>query len=749
MTGPLERADPMLRVAESHVENRAVVIPEFKLLYVPVPKTGWTAMLWMLLPLTGLTAEDFLGSTKPEISASMAVHDERVWGRRGRRWRDLDPDARAVALEAPDWFRFTVVRNPAQRLWSAWQSKLLLREPVYFGFHKDQPWYPHVPHDPAEILGDFRAFVAALGVGFDDDTKMRDPHWGLQSDVTTLLPLNHVGHLERLEETEQALRRHVAGLGGPELRVTRENVMSLPYQPSVYDEVSAVTVRRIYAKDYQQFGYDALVLPQHGLDDGGTDPWSMNVRQQIPHLRELVARHERLYAVVTEFRAQLRSSSADNDRLEERLRLITAERGEARQQLLEVHRALDAGELVKGRTCFNHTMTESSTSMQRAAKRRLRRSLVALSDTTPGSEVVKRLVPLDRRLAVTSRGRFTLLGPVRGPLLVLTTVDAKTGLSRTAPVRFRRDGDRLLVTAKKSVQGTFPAWSRDLIATPEATVTVGGAEVRVFAERRPAKSGTGGTRRFVLTASETASTPPPAGRGPDVFAPSLTSLAKRFKTDKWGAHRYTTRYDTHFAPWRYQDLTLLEIGIGGYARDGAGGNSLRMWKAYFPRAQIFGLDIEDKSFVDEPRIRTFKGDQTDPEVLAKIARAAGGLTLIIDDGSHRPAHIIETFRTLFPLLADDGIYVIEDTQTSYWPEFDGAESLDAPGTTMAMVKALIDGLNYEEFVIDGYQPSYTDLHVTQVSCYHNLVFIQKGDNREGTRKEKILSQRYSTKDPAG
>jgi hypothetical protein len=227
--------------------------------------------------------------------------------------------------------------------------------------------------------------------------------------------------------------------------------------------------------------------------------------------------------------------------------------------------------------------------------------------------------------------------------------------------------------------------------------------------------------------------------------PNLTQLAKKFKTDKWGNHRYTPHYQRHFRPWRDRAMNVLEIGIGGYARDGEGGASLRMWKAYFPNAQIFGLDIRDKSFVDQPRIRTFQGSQTDPAILKSIVAAAGDLQIIIDDGSHRPEHIIESFGILFPLLADDGIYVIEDIQTSYWPEFGGKEDPNARGTTMDFVKRLIDGLNYEEFVIEPYEPSYTDLHVTEVSCYHNLVFIRKGSNREGTRKRRALSDRYPKK----
>ncbi len=234
-----------------------------------------------------------------------------------------------------------------------------------------------------------------------------------------------------------------------------------------------------------------------------------------------------------------------------------------------------------------------------------------------------------------------------------------------------------------------------------------------------------------------------AGRELARMSDDLTLLAKHFRTDKWGDHRYTPHYQRHLARFRDRPMSLLEIGIGGYARAGDGGGSLRMWKHFFPLADIYGLDVEDKSFVEEPRIRAFRGDQSDPELLHRIVAEIGRPNVIIDDGSHRPEHVIATFETLFPLLADDGIYVVEDTQTSYWPEWGGQEDPNDPTTSMAMLKRLADGLNYEEYVDEGYQPSYTDRNVVGVHFYHNLVFIEKGTNAEGTRKRRILRNRYA------
>jgi demethylmacrocin O-methyltransferase len=224
---------------------------------------------------------------------------------------------------------------------------------------------------------------------------------------------------------------------------------------------------------------------------------------------------------------------------------------------------------------------------------------------------------------------------------------------------------------------------------------------------------------------------------------SLTQLAGEFGSDKWGIHRYTPHYERHFAHVRDREMLVIELGIGGYAEDNEGGASLRMWKWFFARAQVVGVDIQDKSFVDEHRITSYRGSQTNRELMRRIVRRFGEPTIVIDDGSHRSSHVIKSFEVLFPMLADGGLYVIEDLQTSYWPAWGGSLDPNDPDTSMAMVKRLLDGLNHEEFLDESYAPSYTDLHVVAVHCYHNLVIIEKGDNREGSNKRTANRRWYA------
>lgn len=59
------------------------------------------------------------------------------------------------------------------------------------------------------------------------------------------------------------------------------------------------------------------------------------------------------------------------------------------------------------------------------------------------------------------------------PLLLLTTVGAKSGQPRIAPLTYGADEDRLVVIAAKRGSPTNPDWYHNLVANPEVTVEVG------------------------------------------------------------------------------------------------------------------------------------------------------------------------------------------------------------------------------------------------------------------------------------
>ncbi len=136
--------------------------------------------------------------------------------------------------------------------------------------------------------------------------------------------------------------------------------------------------------------------------------------------------------------------------------------------------------------------------------------------------------------------------------------------------------------------------------------------------------------------------------------------------------------------------------------------------------------------MEESRVRIFRGSQVDKKfLLEEVVKEMETIDLIVDDGSHINEHVIETFKILFPLLNDGGIYAIEDTQTSYWPRFGGdSNDLNNTATLMNFFKSLADCLNHVDVIRNDYKPTYMDLHITSLHFYHNMIFIYKGKNDE-------------------
>ena len=82
--------------------------------------------------------------------------------------------------------------------------------------------------------------------------------------------------------------------------------------------------------------------------------------------------------------------------------------------------------------------------------------------------------PLDKLVYKVTRGRRGLSPP--GSVLLLTTTGRKTGQPRRVPVLYLTDGPNMWVVASNYGGERHPAWSANLLAHPDASVTVRGRE---------------------------------------------------------------------------------------------------------------------------------------------------------------------------------------------------------------------------------------------------------------------------------
>ncbi|WP_280272779.1 nitroreductase/quinone reductase family protein [Nocardia wallacei] len=102
--------------------------------------------------------------------------------------------------------------------------------------------------------------------------------------------------------------------------------------------------------------------------------------------------------------------------------------------------------------------------------------------STLGSLIVRKLTPLDRKVLERTAGRYTVLGPIGAPIILLTTTGRKSGQPRTAPLLYVHDGDTLYVIGSNFGQPHHPAWTANLLADPTATVTIAGERIPVHAD---------------------------------------------------------------------------------------------------------------------------------------------------------------------------------------------------------------------------------------------------------------------------
>ncbi|WP_216917497.1 nitroreductase family deazaflavin-dependent oxidoreductase [Nocardia sp. NBC_01377] len=105
--------------------------------------------------------------------------------------------------------------------------------------------------------------------------------------------------------------------------------------------------------------------------------------------------------------------------------------------------------------------------------------------TKPGSWFIRQLTPLDRALLERTDARYTVLGPIGAPVILLTTIGRKSGQPRTQPLLYVHDGDTLYVIGSNFGQQRHPAWSANLLVNPTAIVAIAGERIRVEATAVP------------------------------------------------------------------------------------------------------------------------------------------------------------------------------------------------------------------------------------------------------------------------
>lgn len=189
---------------------------------------------------------------------------------------------------------------------------------------------------------------------------------------------------------------------------------------------------------------------------------------------------------------------------------------------------------------------------------------------------------------------------------------------------------------------------------------------------------------------------------------TLNEIGLKYNADKSSRfHHYLDFYE-EMLPGREFSGRLLEIGI-------MDGLSMKMWREYYPHAEIMGVDIYDKEHLYNSdwqvptSVKMLHLDGTKKEDMEPL----GMFDIIIDDGSHFMKDQQGSFLLLYPnQLNKDGVYILEDLWTSYIDYYQNAKittlkflkNLEKRGVQMTYFRYKHEGIG-----IGSAFPGYSDL----------------------------------------
>jgi hypothetical protein len=203
---------------------------------------------------------------------------------------------------------------------------------------------------------------------------------------------------------------------------------------------------------------------------------------------------------------------------------------------------------------------------------------------------------------------------------------------------------------------------------------------------------------------------------------TLEQLGDKYQTDKTLHHGYHYFYPRFLEPLRNETFNMLEIGLGSF-QDNTG-NSPKLWKEYFPNANVFVMDI-NYEYKDEFGT-IIRGDQSNIKDITKVANIVERAKFIIDDGSHHPEHQLLTFTHLFEyLLEPGGVYIIEDIECSYWKSTE-----DIYGYKTGYLNIIDYFTKYQHELNSEFHDGNNTLGISTITYGQNCIVITKQTEEE-------------------
>jgi hypothetical protein len=235
--------------------RNAFVLPQHKMVYVPVTKVACSSLRWMVADLAGEDFNRYYRASGAHQSRLMTIHSSRVEFQFAPRLSDVPAELLAEISRDNGWFIFAAIRDPWTRLWSAWQSKMLVQHTPYVRDYGNEPWFPRIPKKPSDILDDWFAFVEAAPWR-KNRLLMEDPHFRYQAGTVHPRTINYtkIYDLHDMSNLLADIHTHLRALGlDRDLYMPRANENPVPMTAEALEHGVADRIRVLYKRDFNRF----------------------------------------------------------------------------------------------------------------------------------------------------------------------------------------------------------------------------------------------------------------------------------------------------------------------------------------------------------------------------------------------------------------------------------------------------------------------------------------------------------------
>ena len=210
------------------------------------------------------------------------------------------------------------------------------------------------------------------------------------------------------------------------------------------------------------------------------------------------------------------------------------------------------------------------------------------------------------------------------------------------------------------------------------------------------------------------------------------------RVDKW--EPYFNAYHRHFERFRGKSVTFVEVGVQ------SGGSAL-MWRWYFgENLRYIGIDVN-------PNVKKFEsdwativlGDQASENFWVDFKKQfPEPIDIFLDDGGHTMPQQLQTITSAYSLVRPGGVFVCEDLETSYVPEFGGNPDfrVSKSDTMVGFSKSFVDFVNGPSKYVNADELEGLESEMVKmtdsVHFYSQIVFLEKSMSvREPKRRLKF------------